>query len=60
VALIKVVDPISTIADGAASGAFFGATAAFLLDQRGRMADWLLIGTVYGGAGGIGRVMAGF
>jgi len=53
------VDPISTIADGAACGAFFGATLAYLIDQRIHMADWLLLGTVFGGAGGFGRVVAG-
>jgi hypothetical protein len=53
------VDLFSTIADGAACGAFFGAAAAYLLDERDLMADWLLIGTVFGGTAGIGRVIAG-
>lgn len=54
------VDPLATISDGAACGAFLGAAAARIVERLARMADWLLNGTVYGGAFGIGRVLAGF
>lgn len=58
-ALSRQVDLFSIIADTAACGAFGGAFGAFLGDRRDQMADWLLIGTVLGGAAGVGRALAG-
>jgi hypothetical protein len=51
------VDALATISEAAATGAWVGATSAFLAERREVMADWLLDGTVYGGVAGLGLVL---
>jgi len=53
------VYPIATIGETAAFGAFVGVATAALVDLEEEMNRWMLWGTVLGGFGGIGRVLAG-
>ena len=51
------MDPIGTIANAAAFGAFLGAGLAFAARRRDEVTNWAAQGTVAGGLMGLCRVV---
>jgi hypothetical protein len=47
------MDPLSTIGNAAAVGAFLGAAFALLLGREQEAPNWAIKGSVYGGTSGI-------